>query len=52
MYNITEKKVYFNHYFFLNKDVRGRNNTDLIDTTILAHLLDFKSSAVIDNEEC
>lgn len=39
MYNINEKYIYFNHYVFLNKVDRGRKQTDLIDDTILQHLL-------------
>lgn len=38
MYNINEKYIYFNHYFFLNKKNRGLNKTNLIDKTILLHL--------------
>jgi hypothetical protein len=29
---------YFNHYFFLNKPTRGRNKTNLIDSSIKLHL--------------
>ena len=38
MYNINEKDVYFNHYCYLNKNIRGRKNTNLMDTTILRHI--------------
>lgn len=38
MYNVNEKYVYFNHYYYLNKSNRGRNQTNLIDDTILLHL--------------
>ena len=38
MYNVNEKYVYFNHYYYLNKSDRGRNLTNLIDDTILLHL--------------
>jgi len=34
-YNIEPTKMYFNHYFFLNKNDRGRCETTLIDSTIL-----------------
>lgn len=40
MYDIDEKYIYFNHYYYLNKNSRGRNNTMLIDDTILSHLHD------------
>jgi hypothetical protein len=40
MHTINEKKAYFNHYYFLNKNERGRNKTSLIDYTILEHLHD------------
>jgi hypothetical protein len=35
MYIVNETKLFFNHYFFLNKSSRGRNKTDLIDDSIL-----------------
>lgn len=38
MYDINEKYAFFNHYVYLNKSDRGRNNTNLIDDTILVHL--------------
>lgn len=37
MYNISEKKIYFNHYFFLNKLNRGLDKTNLIDLSIINH---------------
>lgn len=40
MYTVNEKKIYFNHYYYLNKSSRGRNVTNLIDDTILNHLHD------------
>ena len=40
MYTIDEKYAYFNHYYYLNKNTRGRNETMLIDDTILLHLRD------------
>jgi len=38
MYKVNEKYAYFNHYYYLNKSNRGRNQTNLIDDTILLHL--------------
>jgi len=38
MYNIDEKYAFFNHYYYLNKSDRGKNNTELKDETILLHL--------------
>jgi len=38
MYNIDDKLIFFNHYYFLNKSSRGRNNTNLIDDSILFHI--------------
>jgi len=38
MYQVNMAHAYFNHYYYLNKSSRGRNNTDLIDNTILRHL--------------
>lgn len=38
MYNLNNKNIYFNHYCFLNKLKRGRNKTDLIDTSIQKHM--------------
>jgi hypothetical protein len=38
MYNINEKYIYFNHYYYLNKSERGKNITDLLDNSILVHL--------------
>lgn len=35
MITINESKIYFNHYFFLNKTNRGRNKTNLIDKSII-----------------
>jgi len=37
-YDVNEKYAFFNHYYFLNKSDRGRNNTNLIDDSILVHL--------------
>lgn len=38
IYDVNKKYVFFNHYYFLNKDIRGRNKTDLIDKSILLHI--------------
>ena len=38
-YFIDEKYAYFNHYYFLNKHNRGRKRTELIDNTILKHII-------------
>jgi len=38
IYNVDEKYMYFNHYYFLNKLHRGYNKTDLIDDSIKIHL--------------
>lgn len=35
MITVDETKIYFNHYYFLNKPGRGRDKTNLIDTSIL-----------------
>jgi hypothetical protein len=40
IYDVNKIYAYFNHYYYLNKSSRGRNNTDLIDDTILQHLHD------------
>lgn len=38
--NIDEKVMYFNHYFYLNKN-RGKDNKNLIDNTIERLLIEF-----------
>ena len=38
MYTVNEKYIYFNHYYFLNKQHRGKCITNLIDDTILSHI--------------
>lgn len=38
--NIDEKIMYFNHYFYLNKN-RGKDNKNLIDNTIERLLIEF-----------
>ena len=39
MYNVCPKKLYFNHYYFLNKPIRGRDKTDISDNSIYRHTL-------------
>jgi hypothetical protein len=38
MYKIDKTYAYFNHYYYLNKNNRGRNQTDILDTSIITHL--------------
>lgn len=38
IYEVDEKYIFFNHYYFLNKTSRGRNKTDLIDDSIKMHI--------------
>lgn len=38
-YNLDHKKIYFNHYYFLNKLTRGSNNTNIIDNSISKHII-------------
>jgi hypothetical protein len=33
-YTPSTNSIYFNHYYYLNKETRGRNNTDLTDDSI------------------
>lgn len=37
MYNVSYKKIYFNHYYYLNKNDRGKNKTNITDDTISIH---------------
>lgn len=37
MFTIHPKLIYFNHYFFLNKKDRGKDKTNLKDTSIKRH---------------
>ena len=37
MYKVPHNDLYFNHYYFLNKYNRGKNITELIDTSIIKH---------------
>lgn len=37
MYTVSHKKIYFNHYYFLNKLKRGKDKTDLTDSSIDKH---------------
>lgn len=39
MYNVSHNKIYFNHYFFLNKINRGNDKTNHIDNSIYRHTL-------------
>lgn len=38
MITIDDKLIFFNHYYYLNKHNRGRNNTTIIDKSIIKHL--------------
>ena len=38
-YFIDEKYAYFNHYYFLNKHNRGREQTEFEDNSILKHII-------------
>ena len=37
MYKVSHNDLYFNHYFFLNKSNRGKDETQLIDTSMTKH---------------
>ena len=37
-YTVNDKYVFFNHYYFLNKNWRGTNVTNLTDNSILNHI--------------
>ena len=37
-YNVDPKDLYFNHYYFLNKEDRGGNYTTSIDNSISKHI--------------
>ena len=39
MFLLDEKDIFFNHYVFLNKIDRGKNITDIIDNSILRHIM-------------
>lgn len=39
MYNISSDIIFFNHYYFLNKEHRGKKNTNIIDNSIYQHTL-------------
>jgi hypothetical protein len=39
MCNVNHKYAFFNHYCYLNKESRGRKITNLMDNTILRHLV-------------
>ena len=38
MYFINNKIIFFNHYFFLNKENRGLNHTQIVDCSILNYI--------------
>ena len=38
MYIVDSKKIYFNHYYYLNKESRGRDKTSFIDNSICRHI--------------
>lgn len=38
-YIIPKASAYINHYFFLNKNYRGKNSTKYLDKTILKHII-------------
>jgi hypothetical protein len=38
LYVVDETKAFFNHYFFLNKNGRGRNRSGMTNNSILLHL--------------
>jgi hypothetical protein len=38
MYEVNTSDAYFNHYIFLNKSDRGKDETDLSDNSILLHV--------------
>lgn len=40
-YSINSDLLYFNHYYFLNKPTRGRNQTTYTDSSILTHAIKF-----------
>ena len=50
MHIIDVQKVYFNHYFFLNKKNRGTNKTSFEDTTIEYHSKYFFEKQNYSNE--
>ena len=39
MYTVSYYKLYFNHYYFLNKITRGKKQTNIIDNSIYKHTL-------------
>lgn len=39
MYTVNESLIYFNHYYFLNKKNRGQNKTNILDSSILLHII-------------
>lgn len=51
MYNIDPKHLYFNHYRFLNKTNRGRENYDYKDDSIIKHCNFIKKSSLTITDE-
>lgn len=41
IYRVDESLLYFNHYYFLNKQSRGRQQTNIVDDTILSNARPF-----------
>ena len=38
MYNIDPEYTFFNHNYYIIKEFRGRNSTNLLDVSILKHI--------------
>lgn len=49
MYIVDPKLIYINHYYFLNKENRGLNKTNLIDKSIDKHTKIFKNKIFYRN---
>ena len=47
MFTIDSKYIYFNHYIFLNKAIRGKDISYLEDKTILKHCIFFHPTLFI-----
>ena len=43
-YTISPNMAFFNHYYYLNKESRGRNRTNATDNSIVKHLTFLESS--------
>jgi len=37
VYGVSKEKAYFNHYFYLNKEGRGKDNNGKTDDSIMKH---------------